>query len=399
MRQSPMLNYSVSEYEARMSSAAEKIRQAGIDCIMGSTKAVVCHLTGLRSVIWPSKAGTPGLLFLSAGGQYGLINSYTGVDVALYSTCLERKDVYSYDYSGRTGVAKNQLGAMCYALRHFGCTKGKLGCELSSGLHLHMSLSLFESLRQEFPELEIVDASELIWDILADKSEAQIADLRAADAINRMAVAKGLETFKPGVTTELELYKAIARQGYLNGSEHFTYMSLVSGPERALCVDCPASAAVIPDVPGTVIRVEGGAMRAELNAPFTANIVVGGVQPEQKPAWQLARGMIESAMAAVKPGARACDIAEAMDARAAAQGRSGWVDRPGFAGSGMGWGRIDGPLLVRSNTFTLRAGMTLSLQASVRHSSVGLLILRQNVVVTEGGCAYLRGKTYDPLVI
>ena len=109
--------------------------------------------------------------------------------------------------------------------------------------------------------------------------------------------------------------------------------------------------------------------------------------------------MIESAMAAVKPGARACDIAEAMDARAAAQGRSGWADRPGFAGSGMGWGRIDGPLLVRSNTFTLRAGMTLSLRASVRHSSVGLLILRQNVVVTEGGCAYLRGKTYDPLVI
>lgn len=399
MRQSPMLNYSESEYEARMSSAAEKIRQAGIDCIMGSTKAVVCHLTGLRSVIWPSKAGTPGLLFLSAGGQYGLINSYTGVDVALYSTCLERKDVYSYDYSGRTGVAKNQLGAMCYALRHFGCTKGKLGCELSSGLHLHMSLSLFESLRQEFPELEIVDASELIWDILADKSEAQIADLRAADAINRMAVAKGLETFKPGVTTELELYKAIARQGYLCGSEHFTYMSLVSGPERALCVECQPSLNVISDAPGTTIRVEGGAKRSELNAPFTTNIVVGGVQPEQRPAWELAQGMMESALAALKPGALACDIPKAMLSFAEAQGKAGWLDRPGYAGSGIGWSRIDGPLLSSNNLSALRAGMVLSLLASVRHESVGILILRQNVAVAENGCAFLEGKTYDPLIV
>ena len=310
MRQSPMLNYPAAEFEARMADAARKVREAGLDCIMGTSKMVVCHLTGLRSVVWKSKVSTPGLLFLCADGRYGLVCSYGGIEAAMYSTCLEREDFY-----------------------------------------------------------------------------------------NARAVSLGLEGLQPGVTTEMELYKAIARQGYLNGSEHFTYMSLVSGPERALCVDCPASAAVIPDAPGTVIRVEGGAMRAELNAPFTVNIVVGGVQPEQKPAWQLARGMIESAMAAVKPGARACDIAEAMNARAAAQGRSGWVDRPGFAGSGMGWGRIDGPLLVRSNTFTLRAGMTLSLQASVRHSSVGLLILRQNVVVTEGGCAYLRGKTYDPLVI
>lgn len=51
MRQSPMLNYPVSEYEARMSRAAEKVKQAGLSCIMGTSKAAVCHLTGLRSVV------------------------------------------------------------------------------------------------------------------------------------------------------------------------------------------------------------------------------------------------------------------------------------------------------------------------------------------------------------
>ncbi len=399
MRQSPMLNYPVSEYEARMSRAAEKVKQAGLSCIMGTSKAAVCHLTGLRSVIWESKAGTPGLLFLSAEGQYALVNSFTGVDAAMYSTCLERKDFINYDSSGRSGVATNQLGAMCYTLRHFGCTKGKIGCELGSGIHLHMRISLFEDLKKEFPDLEFVDATELIWDILADKSEAQLADLRQAETINAQAVAKGIEGLKPGVTTELELYKSIARQGYLCGSEHFTFMSLVSGPERALCADCPPSDEVISAEPGTIIRVEGGAIRNELNAPFAANIVVGGVQPGQEPAWELAQDMISAAMAAVKPGAPASSVAAAMDACAEVQGKADWSVQPGYAGSGIGWGRIDGPLLSKNSKSVLRAGMALTLQASVRHSSLGMLILRQNVVVTEGGCAFLNGKTTEPLIV
>ena len=262
-----------------------------------------------------------------------------------------------------------------------------------------MPISLFEDLKKEFPDLEFVDATELIWDILADKSEAQLADLRQAETINAQAVAKGIEGLKPGVTTELELYKSIARQGYLCGSEHFTFMSLVSGPERALCADCPPSDEVISAEPGTIIRVEGGAIRNELNAPFAANIVVGGVQPGQEPAWELAQDMISAAMAAVKPGAPASSVAAAMDACVEVQGKADWSVQPGYAGSGIGWGRIDGPLLSKNSKSVLCAGMALTLQASVRHSSLGMLILRQNVVVTEGGCAFLNGKTTEPLIV
>ena len=224
-----------------------------------------------------------------------------------------------------------------------------------------------------------------------------VAYQSAAEAAQ--AVAKGIEGLKPGVTTELELYKSIARQGYLCGSEHFTFMSLVSGPERALCADCPPSDEVISAEPGTIIRVEGGAIRNELNAPFAANIVVGGVQPGQEPAWELAQDMISAAMAAVKPGAPASSVAAAMDACVEVQGKADWSVQPGYAGSGIGWGRIDGPLLSKNSKSVLRAGMALTLQASVRHSSLGMLILRQNVVVTEGGCAFLNGKTTEPLIV
>ena len=74
MRQSPMLNYPAAEFEARMADAA----------------------------------------------RYGLVCSYGGIEAAMYSTCLEREDFYSYDYSGRRGVADNFFGALCYTLRHFG---------------------------------------------------------------------------------------------------------------------------------------------------------------------------------------------------------------------------------------------------------------------------------------
>ena len=400
MRQSPMLEYPVSEFKDRMAWAAEKIKAAGLDCIMGSSKAMVCYLTGLRSVAWKSKLSTPGLIFLGADGNFGVVGSFSAVDTAMYTTCLEKEDFYFFDASGRYGVALNYYDALCYTLRHLGFTKGRIGCELSGGFHLHMDIAMFNDLRREFPELEFVDSSELFWDILAVKSEAQLRNLRDAEEINRRAAARGLEAVRPGAMTELELYKEIAKAGYLAGSEHFTYMSVLAGAGRALCAGCPASdAVVIPDAPGTTIHVEGGAVRRELNAPFTANIVVGGVQPEQQPAWELASGMIERAMSAVRPGACAGDAAEAMDAFAAAQGKAGWVVQPGYAGSGIGWGRIDGPLLRAGSKFVLRPGMTLTLTASVRHASVGVLTLRQNVVVTDGGCCFLNGKTVEPLVV
>ena len=400
MRQSPMLEYSLSEFEGRMAKAAEKVKAAGLKCIMGTSKTMVCYLTGLRSVAWKSKLSTPGLIFLGADGNYGVVGSFSAVDTAMYTTCLDKEDFYFFDASGRYGVALNYYDALCYTLRHLGFTEGKIGCELSGGFHLHMDIAMFNDLKRDFPDLEFVDTTELFWDILAVKSEAQLKNMRDAEEVNRKAVAKGLEVIKPGSMTEMELYKEIAKAGYLAGSEHFTYMSVLAGAERALCADCPASeAVVIPDAPGTTVRVEGGAIRRELNAPFTANIVVGGVQPEQQPAWDLATGMIESAMAAVKPGACAGDVADAMDAFASAQGKAEWVFQPGYAGSGIGWGRIDGPLLRKNSKFALNTGMVLTLVASVRHDSVGVLTLRQNVVVTDSGCSFLNGKTSDPLTV
>ena len=400
MRQSPMLEYSLSEFEDRIARATAKMQEAGLDFIMGTSKAVVCHLTGLRSVAWKSKLSTPGLIFLDAQGHFGVVGSFSALDTAMYTTCLDNEDFYFFDASGRSGVALNYYDALCYTLRHLGFTKGKIGCELSSGIHLHMDLSMFNTLKKDFPDLEFVDASDAIWDILAEKSEAQIANLRFADEINQSAVRKGMEILKPGFTTEMELYKETAKAGYLCGSEHFTYMSVLAGVERALCADCPASEGVVISAePGTTVRIEGGAIRRELNAPFTANIVVGGVQPNQEEAWKLASDMIEGAMAAVKPGAIACDVAAAMDACAAQQGKASWVARPGFAGSGIGWGRADGPLLSRDCKTVLRAGMVLTIIAAVRDASVGELVLRQNVIVTDDGCMFLREKTYDPLVV
>ena len=400
MRQSPMLEYPVAEFEQRKTAAAARMKELGLDYIMGSSKAVVCHLTGLRSVAWKSKLSTPGLVLMNSEGTWGVVGSFSALDTALYTTCLDKEDFYFFEASGRFGVGLNYLEAICYTLRHLGFTKGRIGCELSSGIHLHMDLGMFHALRQEFPELEFVDASYALWDILAEKSSLQIKNLRAAEAINQAALREGEKVLVPGEITEMCLYKAIARAGYLAGSEHFTYMSVLAGPERALCADCPPSEhVVIPSTPGTVVRVEGGGVRRELNAPFTANYVVGGIQPEQQEAWNLAENMLESAVNAVKAGAPAGSVAEAADRCAAAAGKDSWNASRGFAGSGIGWGREDGPLLQAGNPYVLRENMVLTVAVAVRHPSVGELILRQNVVVNASGADCLAGSTGKPIIV
>lgn len=399
MRQSPMLEYSLDEFQNRLSDAAKKIGESGLDFLMGSSKGIVCHLTGLRSVAWKSKLSTPGLIFIDKSGSWGVVGSYSALDTAMYTTCLEKDDFYFFDASGRFGVALNYLDALTYALNDLEFTSGKMGCELSGGIHLHMDLGLFESLKSRFPELTFVDATDVIWDILAVKSKKQIEHLKDADKINGLAVRAGMSKLTPGKTTEMELYKAIAREGYLQGAEHFTYMSVLAGAKRSLCADCPASEnEIISSDPGTIVRIEGGAIRRELNAPFTHNIVIGGVQQDQKPAFEICSGMLDAAQKTIKPGITAGEIAAAMDEYISSKNKKNWNVFPGFAGSGIGWGRQDGPLLVKDSDEVIKAGMVLSLVAGVREDSVGELLMRQNVVVSDTGCEYLYEKTV-PLIM
>ena len=400
MRESPMMEYSLEEFKERSAKAAEMMANAGVDFIMGSSRAIVVHLTGLRSVAWKSKLSTPGLVFMDTEQNWGVVGSFSAVDTAMYTTCVDEKDFYFFDSSGRKGIAKNYLDALSYTLEKLGFTKGKIGCELSSGFHLHMDLSLFEALKSRFPDLEFVDASDLIWDILSVKSPHQIENLRIAEGYNEQAVATGIKTIIPGTTTEMELYLATAKAGYMSGSEHFTYMSVLAGIDRSICADCPPSETeVIPNIPGTIIRIEGGGVRRELSAPFTANIVIGQLSPDQQRVWSFAKGMLAAGMSAVYGGAPAEAVPKAMDEYAKAEGKEMMNSRPGYAGTGIGWNREDSPILCSGNVKALKAGMVLSIIASVHDKCTGELILRQNVLVTETGCEPLLHKTDEPISI
>ena len=400
MRESPMMEYSLQEFQERAAKAADMMAAAGVDYIMGTSRAIVCHLTGLRSVAWKSKLSTPGLVFMDTKQKWGVVGSFSAVDTAMYTTCLEEDDFYFFDSSGRKGIAKNYLDALSYTLEKLGFTKGKIGCELSSGFHLHMDLSLFEALKSRFPGLEFVDASDLIWDILSVKSPQQIENLRIAESYNEKAVADGIKTIVPGTTTEMDLYLATAKAGYMSGSEHFTYMSVLSGKERSVCADCPPSETeIISDNPGTIIRIEGGGVRRELNAPFTSNVVVGKLSFAQKSVWSFAQSMLAAGLSAVCDGATAGSVPDAMADYAKEAGKVSINSRPGYAGTGIGWNREDSPILCSGNKKVLRAGMVLSVVANVHDESTGELSLRQNVIVTENGYELFLHKTDEPISI
>lgn len=400
MRQSPMLEYSVAEFECRKAVFTERMQNDGLDYIMATTKTMVCFLTGLRSVAFRSKLHSPALVFMNKEGKWGIVGSPNGVGTAYYTTCLDEGDFYFYDSTGRSGVGKTYLEALSYTLQHLGMTKGRIGCEMSAGFHLHMDLSLFKTLREKFPELEFVDASDAFRDILADKSELELKNMRIAEGYHETTSRESAKLLIPGKMTEKEFAIKFIREGYIAGNELFINLSLVSGPERALCIDCPPSEkVVISDKPGTVVRAEGYTIRRELNTPFIANYIVGGIQPEQQEAWDLANAMLKCGLNAVKAGAAAGSIPDAIAKCAADAGKTDWNGSKGFAGSVIGWSREDGPLLKSGNDFKLRENMVMTVFVAVLHPSVGEIMLRQNIIVTADGYKYLGDDTSRPFFI
>ena len=80
MRKSPMNEFSVEEYQARIDSLTQKIRESGLDAIMLSSKENTRYFCGLQSIIWSSKVSTPGILLVNADGEIALVGSASAAE-------------------------------------------------------------------------------------------------------------------------------------------------------------------------------------------------------------------------------------------------------------------------------------------------------------------------------
>jgi Xaa-Pro aminopeptidase len=141
---------------------------------------------------------------------------------------------------GRNRWAQNAIEK----LREMGFTKGKIGISGLAGLVRApegiISYSTVEALRKAFPEAQIVNATQLVQQARAIKSDEEIDFLqRSMDIIEEMIQAMK-ETARPGVT-EKELYAQMLHTMLSHNGELPTLFFLGTGPDATQSTFVPTN--------------------------------------------------------------------------------------------------------------------------------------------------------------
>jgi len=236
--------------------------------------------------------------------------------------------------------------------------------------------------------IEPVPVTGLLEDMRLIKDEDEISILRRSVQLNEEVfteVFAKVETFK----TEIDLALAIETTMRRKGAEGPSFASIVAcGENGALPHAVPGKS---PLVAGKPVTVDMGLVLDGYCSDMTRNFVIGEPDDRYLELHRLVRRAQLAGMAAVRAGARCCDVDRA--ARQIIED-GGYGPRFGHGlGHGVGLAVHEAPRLSFRSKKRLRSGMIVTVEPGIYIPGWGGIRLENMVVVREDGCENLNRDT------
>ncbi len=274
-------------------------------------------------------------------------------------------------------------------LKQEGLDQGKLGIEKNS---LYLAMAIAERIQEELPNVEWIDASDLIFQHRVTLSASEIKYTRKAAAITDAMMRAAIETAGAGVT-EKEVAAEVHRAMILAGGEYpafgpFIRSTPTLGLEHGTWSDRTLEV-------GDALFVELSGSAGRYHAPMGRLIFVGKRPPGTEEIEQVCLEAFENVTQAIRPGVTAHEVYQAWQNRVDAAGLAhyrrhhcgymvGSAFPPAWSGGGVPRG------LRRNSHLELRAGMVFHLLSWLMHTGrEGDYFISDSVLVTENGCEVL----------
>ncbi|TXT42193.1 MAG: Creatinase [Spirochaetes bacterium] len=394
MRQSPMLKFSIQEYEDRLAKLRSQMELQGLDALILTSDDNTYYFSGFQSIVWDSKVSTPCVLTIIKDGGMSIATSKSGTETAAYTSCVEDIRFYSRN-GGKDGGYPSFAETIVNPLAQKGLLKGRIGLEFSFGTKMHLSHVQREALFALLKDAALVDCSSALWFVRSIKSAAEIAFMRRCAAINCHGIDAGFASLKEGMT-ELELYRNIVIDYFKGGAEKSLLLGIRAGAERYPQGNCPPSNRPINQ--GEIILVDGGPICDGYYGDIIREGVIGKPTDRQKAMFDVAREACYAGINAMKPGVRVSDVVRAVDKVMDASPFKEFSAAPGHVGHSIGTGVHEYPLLDIECDTILQPGMIFAVEPYFLERGVGSLGIEENVLVTETGVENLT-PSYSDLII
>lgn len=249
----------------------------------------------------------------------------------------------------------------------------------------HLPYGVGALLASEFPNLRLVDAGPALEQARMIKTEREIGLLRRAVQIGDIGHVALAELVREAGRSEFAIWAELTSRMYRAAGHEIPIVGeLVTGP-RTRVVEYPAGPRDRVTEPGDGALMDISQRVDGYWSDCTNTHIVGGVAPtaEQLRYARAAQDACESAMAALRPGARASD---AWNAAEAAFQRHGLTSAH-YAGHQIGVAVNEPPRLVQYDHTPIEAGMVFAVEPGVYQGPSGSFGARSEkmVLVTESG--------------
>lgn len=261
------------------------------------------------------------------------------------------------------------------------------------GLNL-MSAAFYNNLTKSLPQNEVVDASEMIDQLVAVKSEEELGMLRDAVQLHD-AVGNAIPALVYAGRLERELGADLAKLAIISGADEYLGNILIASqriPAGRHPFHCQNKIIEVGDTLDILFEVPN---KSGYYADFHHYWSVGDPLPEAVKAMELAQVAQEYMASICKPGAKASDIFNEMNEWKQSRGMG---PETRMHGHGQGYGLVERPYFDSCDPMILKENMYLGLHPPV---NVGEAKVNPsyNYIVTKDGAKRISTFTQKLVVI
>lgn len=373
-----MIDFPVSEFEGRLSRIQALMTRDGFDALLLNTEAEVRYFTGFRSLFWQSPT-RPWFVIVPQSGPLIAVIPSIGAEL-MGRTWVDDIRTWPSPRGEDEGVS-----LLVEALQGF----GRIGVPMGEEASLRMSLTDFRAVEAQISGV-FVDCSEIIKAVRIVKSDAEVAILRKICAIGSAAFARLPEVARAGDPLN-EVFRKFKITLLEEGAEEVPY--LVGAAGQGGYGDAISPPGAVPLVEGDVLMLDTGSTLQGYFCDFDRNFAVGVARPEAQAAHQKLWDVTEAGLDAARAGVTCAELFSAMSRVL------GGASDIGRIGHGLGTQLTEYPSIAAHDHTPLQEGMVMTLEPSLMIDNTRMMVVEENILITDGAPEILTTRVSRDLVV
>ena len=365
------------EYQERVARAAKLIREKGLDVMVVSSTESDYANARYFSGFWPlfERAGVA----ISATGDAALL---CGPECVIFAKDVGKLDkvfvLREFRESADPSYPELHADTFRDVFKAIGVTGENI--KIGLGSYVECTLPIYEGLKDNYPNAEIVKCNDIMVELRKIKSENELACIQEGFRIIELATDEVIRTLKPGVT-ELEMVGVAQRVIYENGAEYEGLPMYVFSEESTRHAISRSRYRQIGK--NDIVQLNLSAKIDGYSPSIGLPVIMGKLEGERREIVEFCHQMHNWTCEQIKAGVMADSIAQNFYKMYADKGyASNYVYGPCH---GTGMIEVEPPWMETDSKYPLEENMTFQVDTFISGPTFGCR-WEKGVVVTKDGC-------------